>query len=144
MTLIRFKNPESPATTSGYNNFSDLMENMFGQADTPVNRYEVMTNILENDNAYIIELAVPGYDKKDIALNVENDELFIKGSIEENKETTNYMREEFTVGNFEKKFVLPETVDTGKINAKYDNGVLNVTLPKKEESKPRSINVKIS
>lgn len=95
-------------------------------------------NVLETENAFKIELAAPGFDKQDFTLNVENDQLTIEAKHETKEEETNerYTRREFRVAAVKRSFKLPKTVNQDAINAVYENGILNVTLGKKEEAKP--------
>lgn len=104
-------------------------------------------NILDNDNDFLIELVVPGMNKSDFKIDVENDLLTI--SAEERKEDqtkeANYTRREFYYTAFNRSFNLPETVDSDKIQATYTDGVLGISIPKKEEAKPKpSIKIQIA
>lgn len=97
------------------------------------------TNVLESEEAYTIELAAPGFKKENFSLKVEKEVLTIelKAAEQSEKEDANvYKVREFYFNDFKKAFTLPETVDVDKISAKYENGVLQVQLPKKEEAKP--------
>ncbi len=95
-------------------------------------------NIKDNTDGFEIELAVPGGKKEDFKVEVENDVLAISSEAKsENQETKeNYTRKEFSYTSFKRAFTLPETVDGSKIDAKYEDGILKVTLPKKEEALP--------
>lgn len=95
-------------------------------------------NIKDNTENFELELAVPGGKKEDFKVEVDNDILTISSEVKtENKETKEYYtRKEFSYTSFKRAFTLPETVDGGKINAKYEDGVLRLTLPKKEEALP--------
>ena len=95
-------------------------------------------NVLETENAFKIELAAPGFDKQNFSLHVENDQLTIEAVRETKEEETNerYTRREFRVASIKRSFKLPKTVNQDAINAVYENGILNVTLGKKEEAKP--------
>ncbi|SHG18005.1 Hsp20/alpha crystallin family protein [Flagellimonas flava] len=95
-------------------------------------------NIKDNADGYELELAVPGGKKEDFKVEVENDILIISSEItsENNEEKDNYTRKEFSFTSFKRAFTLPETVDGSKIDAKYEAGVLRVSLPKKEEALP--------
>ena len=88
-------------------------------------------NVIDNDEAFKLELAAPGFTKKDFKIDLEKDILTITSEREEKNEL-NYTRREFGDGNFCRSFVIPETVETEKIKAEYKNGVLALTLPKKE------------
>ncbi len=95
-------------------------------------------NIKDNTDGFELELAVPGGKKEDFKVEVENDILTISSEAKsESKETKeNYTRKEFTYASFKRAFTLPETVDGSKIDAKYEDGILKVSLPKKEEALP--------
>lgn len=95
-----------------------------------------LANIVETKNDYRIELCIPGFDKNDFRLNVENGVLTISSEKKEERkeEEENYRRREFSYEGFSRSFQLPENVTEDKINAKYDNGLLQVTVPKKEVS----------
>ena len=96
-------------------------------------------NILDNENEFIIEFAAPGMKKSDFIIDVENDILTITAEERTEDETkgTNYTRREFFYNAFERSFTLPETVDSDKIKANYTDGVLGISIPKKEEAKPK-------
>jgi HSP20 family protein len=93
-----------------------------------------MVNIIENTRDFKIEMAAPGMEKKDFHVSVENDMLIIssekKEEIKEKKE--NYTLKEFSFSSFKRSFRLPENCLPEKIDAKYENGILKFTLPKKE------------
>lgn len=96
-------------------------------------RNDVKCDIYEENDEYHIEMDIPGYDKKDINIEVKDGYLTIKASkeTEDKEETKNYIRRERVVGSFTKSFALGD-VDTDKIDAKFENGILNVTIPKQE------------
>ncbi len=118
--------------------FNDLM-NVGIQAAKPCTTAPA-TNVMENDNMYIVELAAPGLKKEDFFVNI-NDEgnLVIKmeQKDEEKKENekTHYLRREFSYTKYEQTLILPEDVDKEKIEAKVCDGILTVNLPKIEETK---------
>lgn len=95
-------------------------------------------NVLETDEAFKIQLAAPGFDKNNFSLQIENDQLTIEAKHEAKQEETNerYTRREFRVNAIKRSFKLPKTVNQDAINAVYENGILNVTIGKKEETKP--------
>ena len=96
-------------------------------------------NISEGENEFTIEVAAPGLEKKDFRINLENDVLTIASAREDSKEETmdNYTRREFRYCNFSRSFNLPDSVDGEKITAVHKNGILNVSIPKKEEAKAK-------
>ena len=96
-------------------------------------------NVREKQNEYVIELAAPGLDKKDFNVNVQNNVLVISSEKEDKDEkkdeNDNFLRREFSYSSFQRSFSLPEGVKPDDINAKHENGVLYVTIPKKDELK---------
>ena len=91
-------------------------------------------NIKENDQSFELELAAPGYEKKDFKIDVQDGVLNIcaEKSEEREKEETNYTRREFSYSSFNRSFTLPENVNSEKVQAKYENGLLYLTLKKAE------------
>ena len=96
-------------------------------------RNDVKCDIYEENGEYHIEMDIPGYDKKDINIEVKDWYLTVKASkeTEDKEESKNYIRRERVVGSFTKSFALGD-VDTDKIDAKFENGILNITIPKQE------------
>lgn len=98
-------------------------------------------NIKENDTTFTLELAAPGKKKEDFNIVVDENVLTIssenKVEKEEKADNGKYTRREFSYSSFRRSFTLPETVDEDKINAHYENGVLILTLPKREEALPK-------
>ncbi len=148
MNLIKINKPSQvPQFTNVLDDifnssFSDLIGADFSAKSPSV-------NILENENSFLIELAVPGINKDNIDIQVEKDQLIISSAKEEVKdesdENLNFRKREFNYFSFKKSFHLPETIDSDKIDAQYENGVLKVKLEKLEAAKdkaPRSIKIK--
>lgn len=103
-------------------------------------------NIKETADAFMVEMAVPGLKKSDFKIDLENQELSISTEVKEEKEQKeeNYTRREFGYSSFKRTFTLPESVNEDQIKANYNDGILSVLLPKKEEAKqkpPRSIKI---
>lgn len=97
-------------------------------------------NVKETDDDFIIELAAPGMEKKDFKINFKNNVLTISSERENKNEekNDNYTRKEFSYQSFQRSFTVAENAVKGdKISAKYNNGILNITLPKREELKPQ-------
>jgi len=105
-------------------------------------------NVLDTANDYLVEMAVPGLKKSDFDINIDNHLLSISAEVKsdyEDVENENYTRREFGYSTFKRTFTLPEFVETDKISAKYDDGILKVTLPKREEAKKKPLkNIKVS
>lgn len=89
-------------------------------------------NAIEEENSYLLEVAVPGYDKKDIKLRVDANQLIIS-SEKEPEHKSEFLRQEFTTGKFERAFQLPEGTVSDNISASFNNGILSVLIPKKEK-----------
>jgi len=100
-------------------------------------------NVTENENFFHLEAATPGMQDKDINIEVHNDVLTIKGHKKDESDTKkeNYHIREFSSQNFERSLKLSDRIDTDKVTAKIDNGVLRVDLPKHEQTKPQKIEV---
>jgi HSP20 family protein len=98
-------------------------------------------NIIETPDEFYLEMAAPGMKKSDFKIEVENDVLTVSYDHEDNREgerkNWKYRTHEFNYHSFSRSFSLAETVEAEKIKAKYDNGILNVVIPKKEESKSK-------
>lgn len=95
-------------------------------------------NIQENEENFIVEVAAPGKKRKEFNIELENDILTISSEEKREDETVEsrkYTRKEFNYTQFKRAFSLPDTVDIEKISASYENGVLMISLPKKEEAK---------
>lgn len=96
-------------------------------------------NIKETAESFVVEMAVPGFKKSDFKIDIDHKVLSISAEIkEENEENnSNYNRREFGYASFKRTFNFPETVNDEKINASYNDGILSVVLPKKEEAKQK-------
>ena len=97
-------------------------------------------NIKETKEGFEVKVAAPGFDKNDFKLELNHDVLTIsseKQAENETKEGEQYTRREYCYSSFKRSFVLPDSADAEKINAEYKNGILDITIPKKEEAKPK-------
>lgn len=105
--------------------------------DNPVSQPSV--NIKETAEDFKIEVAAPGLEKNDFKLTMDKDRLTISAQKEEKKveEGENFTRKEFSFNSFSRSFDLPDTIQADGILANYENGILNITLPKKPEAKPQ-------
>ena len=134
----RFNQPETA-------NIFDELFNSFPSNFATENSSVAPVNISENEQAYVLELNVPGRNKEDFKLNVENGLLTIsyEKKAEAEDKAQKFVRKEFTFSSFKRSFSLDEKINADAIEAKYENGILTVTLPKKEEVKnsPKQISV---
>lgn len=103
-------------------------------------------DIREDENQYSLEVELPGLTEKDIVVKVENNILTVSSKKEESKEEKKkeYVRKERSSYSFSRCFSLPENVKAEKIEAKFKNGVLNISIPKAPEAKPKLIEVKVN
>lgn len=104
-------------------------------------------NVQDNEGAYNIEVAAPGMEKDDMNVEIDGDHLVIssekKDENEEKDDNIGYTRKEFSYRSFRRSFYLPEDVKKDNIHAKYENGVLFIEVPKKEETKNKNPTKKI-
>src|SRR5271154_4267858 len=102
-------------------------------------------DVYEDEHNVTLKIEVPGIDEKDIDVRLENNALTVHGErkIEKEEKEENYRRVERQYGSFTRTFTLPTTVDSEKVSASYDKGVLKITLPKKAEAKPKQIKVNV-
>lgn len=100
-------------------------------------------DVIEDAESVTITMEVPGMRPEDVKLSVENNVLTIRGEkqSERQDESGQVHRNERSYGLFERTFALPSTVDSEKIEARYENGILNITIPKAERARPREIRV---
>lgn len=146
MTLVRFNQKQADIRANSFfedffNQFpSRLVHEDFGTANAAA-----PVNIRESAKAYIIEVIAPGMDKADFKVSMDNNLLTISAEkkTENNEEGERIVRREFTYRSFARTFTLDETIHSDSIRAKYDNGVLLIELPKKEEAKvqPKEISI---
>lgn len=109
----------------------------------PARYYMPNTDIYETNDALTVVMEVPGVERKDLEVNLENDVLRIEGRIDFAKyEGLEPLYTEYNVGHFARSFTLSNKIDQQKISAQLDNGVLTLTLKKAEEAKPRQIQIR--
>jgi len=139
MNLVRFNHP---GFTSFFDTFEKAHQGLTARAENDI----PSVNIIENDKDFVLEVAAPGVKKEDFNINLENQVLTISREIEkENEEKTdNYTRREFIYSNFSRSFTLPKTIKFDDIAADYSDGILRITLPKKEEEAKLSRDIKIA
>ncbi len=149
MNLVRFKNPYYSVNRNLvddlFNNFlrNDYDENYLRNCGRPA------TNVLESEKDFRIEMMLPGFKKEDVQINFHKNLLTVKVDKEELKENSGeglkYAQREFGEYNFEKQFKVPNSVENEKIDANFENGILSIVLPKKEEEVEKApVAIKIS
>ncbi len=120
------------------------MPSLLDWSDRPLMAWHPALDVEETDDSFIVRMDLPGMNKKDIHVSLDNNVLTIQGERKREKEEkdANYYCTERFHGSFRRSFTLPSQVDPDQIKADYKNGVLTVTLPKKEEAKARKIEIK--
>jgi HSP20 family protein len=136
----------------GLQRLNRFLDEAFARMPTPedgsviTSSWFAPTDVTEDTDGIQISMELPGVDPEHVRLSLENNILTVRGEkkqqIEEGKERVH--RFERTYGRFERAFVLPNTVDPEQVDARYEHGVLLVTVPKAERAKPREIRVKAS
>ena len=102
-------------------------------------------DVLEENEKIVVKVEVPGVDEKDLRVTFEDGLLTVSGERHfERKDDRNYHRIERTYGTFTRTFTLPRSVDAGQIKADYRNGVLEIEIPKKEDSRPKQIEINVN
>lgn len=142
MTLIKYTQPTRDIFGK---RFSDIMDEFFNDAvATRQQPFAPRIDISETDKQYLIDVEVPGVDKKDIELNVDNNTLTISGErkLENKEEEKHYHRVESSYGNFSRSFTLPDDVDSESIQATTNHGILYITIEKSEQKMKKQIKIK--
>ena len=152
MNLVRFQNPRYTVNRDLVDElFSNFLRNDYHENYLENCGNQPATNVFETEKDFRIELLLPGFPKEKVQMNVHKNVLTIKVDKEENKgkgdktEEFKYAHREFRVFNFEKNFKVPNSVDVENISAKFENGILHIVLPKKEEAVEKSpVEIKIA
>jgi HSP20 family protein len=131
----------------------DRMNRLFRDSFGPEGREESLAttsfappvDVYEDEHNVTLKIEVPGIDEKDIDVRLENNTLTVHGErkFEKEEKEENYRRVERQYGSFTRSFTLPNTVNTEKVSAEYDKGMLKITLAKKAEAKPKQIKVNV-
>jgi HSP20 family protein len=139
MALMKFQD-QFPSMFNRFfeNDLFDWTSRNFSNTNTTL----PSVNIKEDENGFEVDMAAPGFEKKDFRIELINNLLTISSEKKvetETKEGQQFTRQEFSYQSFSRSFTLPNTVEGEKIQAKYENGILKVAIPKKEEAKPKPV-----
>lgn len=139
MTLVKFKKTAPADLMNSF--FNDVWANDFSAFNRQLNRNIPSVNISETDNSFVLDFAAPGFAKEDIKVKLDGDTLTVSAEVKTETENTerNYKRREFHQTSFSRSFTLPDTVDGDKIEGKYDNGILTISIPKKVITKQSNV-----
>lgn len=147
MTLVKYRSPmsaASPVDRLASEIFGQSIGRLFGSDDFLVHAPRV--NIIESKEAFRVEVQAPGFDKKDLKVEMVDEVLTIRGEHTQEageSEDVRWTRREFSRSSFERSFTLPKEVQSEAIKAEYVNGVLTLTIPKAEEAKPKTRSISI-
>jgi HSP20 family protein len=130
---------------TGLRLFQDSVNRLFSD-QTGTRPWSPAVDIFETDNELVLKADVPGVDQKDIDIQLENGTLTLKGErkFANEERGKGFHRLERSYGSFVRYLTVPETIDPEHVRADFNNGVLTVTLPKKEIAKPKAIKVQVS
>lgn len=133
---VNTKRRRSHTVNPFFNLFNDVLTNSVGEAEKNLVKSRPAVNVIEGKEDFRLEIAAPGLKKSDFNIHVEKDVLTISAKVENEKtEGIKYSRKEFDYNEFKRTFHLPKTINTSKIDAKFEDGILYLTLAKKEEAK---------
>jgi HSP20 family protein len=123
--------------------FEDAVTARGDEKDMISSTWTPSVDIYETENSIVLTAEVPGVDENNIEIKIEDNTLALNGERIFEKETSeeNYHRIERSYGSFYRSFTIPRNVDQEKIKAEHDNGVLRITMPKKPDSKPKTVKV---
>lgn len=149
--------PRSPATLSRDPFFRSLDQFLSDDVFRPLALFNRLANgeeltsgwipaidVHENEEAYVFTAELPGLDKEDVSITLENNILTVSGErkFEDEAKGDNYRRIERAYGNFSRSFTLPSQVDQQQVAAEFKNGLLHISVPKAEQAKPKKIEIK--
>jgi len=146
MAIVRY-NPFRDLRTiqEQMNRLIDLAWNRESGEDIREGAWQPPVDIYEDENSVIIKAELPDVDQKDIEVKIEDNTLMLRGERKQDQtvKKENYHRIERYYGSFQRSFALPLTIDREKVKASCERGILTIILPKREESRPKQINVEV-
>ncbi len=146
MSIVRW----APREKSVFHDLMNMQSEMnrlftnFWNDEPSITNWSPSVDIAEGKDEFTVKVELPGIDKKDVKVTVQDNVLMIQGEKKQESETKekNYHRVERSFGSFARSFRLPSLVKADKIEAQYKDGILSITLPKSEEAKAKEIEVK--
>ena len=126
--------------------FDETFSNFFGEQGLGAGTWTPPVDVYETAEKLVLQVELPGVDPKDLEVRVEENTLYLKGQrkLENDVKQENYRRNERAYGSFARSFPLPSSIDPDKVQAECKNGVLTLTMPKREEAKPKTIKINVS
>ena len=137
----------TPRNVPGLRNEIDrLFADFFERPSGDFGRFTPPADLYETDEAYNVEMELPGFSRDDINVTIEQGMLTISGrrAREESSENENYHLRERSIGRFSRSFSLPASIEANDVEARFEEGLLKVNLPKAEEARTRKIEVDVS
>ncbi len=140
MNLMRFNH--QPNFPGFFNNFEKALSDNFENSQNNV----PSVNIKDEDKSFVVELAVPGMEKKDFSVKLDNNKMTVSSERKEEKAESNstYSIKEFSFNSFSRSFTLPKNIEFENVKADYKDGILSINLPKKEAEVKLKREIKIS
>ena len=126
--------------------FKEAFSPMSGETEVSTRSWAPPVDIYETEDAIVLKAELPGIDPKDVEVRVEDNTLYLKGERNYEKEVNeqNYHRIERSYGSFARSFTLPNSINAEKVKAEYKDGLLTLTMPKREEAKPKTIKIDVT
>jgi HSP20 family protein len=149
MSIIRWEPFRDLVSTQDRFNqlFDDTFARAFGdQQEVSPRAWTPPVDTYETSDSLVLKAELPGINPEDVEICVEDSTLYLKGERKFEKEVKeeNLYRVERSYGTFTRSFSVPNTIDADKVKAEYENGILTLTMPKREEAKPRTIKINVS
>ena len=145
MPIVRWEPFRDLVTTQDRFNrlFNETFSQVFGDEGTASKTWLPPVDIIEQENSLVLKAELPGIDPNDIEIRVEDNTLHMKGErkFEKDIKEENLHRVERSYGAFSRTFALPSSIDADKVQAEYKDGILTLTMPKREEAKPKTIKI---
>ncbi len=148
MAIVRWEPFRDLLTTQDRFNrlFNETFSGVFGGDQLGAATWNPAVDIYETDHDLVLKAELPGVDPKDVEVRLEDGTLYLKG--ERKQESTvkegNYHRVERSYGSFTRSFALPNSINTDDVKAEYKDGVLTLTMAKREEAKPKTIKINVA
>lgn len=147
MAIVRWEPFRDLLTTQDRFNrlFNETFSRAFGDEELTPQAWMPPVDIYETDDSIVLKAELPGINPDDVEVRVEDNTLYLKGERKFEKETQqgNLHRVERSYGTFNRSFALPGSIEADKVQAKYKDGILTLTMPKREEAKPKTIKINV-
>ena len=146
MAIVRFDCGPAVAQNQFERFLREAFSPVSGEGEVSTRTWAPPVDIYENGDNLVLKAELPGINPDDVEIRVEDNTLYLKGERKSEKEVKeqNYHRVERSYGTFARSFSLPNSVDADKVAANYKDGVLTLTMPKKEEAKPKTIKINVN